>query len=72
MLREEFEGKVREAEAGAVATEAKIADLENEHQRALEESARAREQAVAQVAAERDGLVGEKEVAIKSTRRATG
>jgi len=64
-LQEEFEWKVRELEAGAAASEAKLADLKSGHERALEESAWAREQAVAQVVWERDWLAGEKEAAIK-------
>ncbi len=70
MLREEFEGKVREVEAGAAASEAQITDLKNEHQRALEESARALEQVVAQVAGERDRLAGERRRRSKSAKTA--
>jgi len=65
LLRDEFEGKLRDGTSGPVASESQIADLKREHQRALEESARGREEAVAQAVAERDGLIREKETAAK-------
>lgn len=65
VLRDEFEGEVRELRRSTASSASQIFDLKSEHQRVLEESARARDEEVARIGAERDRLLQEKESAAK-------